>query len=156
MSSGDSVSQWINALKGGDARAAQKLWERFFCSLVALARKRLPSNRRREADEEDVALSAFDHFFRGIAQGRFPQLSDRNSLWRLLIVLTTRKANDLVAGVAARAAALVPEQERERFRRDMLPAVGRATVQVEAGAGLTAEQAAPRPVGGAVTARRHR
>ncbi len=44
------------------------------------------------ADEEDVALSAFDSFCRGAEQGRFPRLDDRRDLWRLLLVLTSRKA----------------------------------------------------------------
>jgi DNA-directed RNA polymerase specialized sigma24 family protein len=48
------------------------------------------------ADEEDVALSAFKSFCRGAEQGRFPQLSDRYDLWRLLFVITERKAIDLV------------------------------------------------------------
>jgi DNA-directed RNA polymerase specialized sigma24 family protein len=47
---------------------------------------------RRAADEEDVALSAFDSFCRGAEQGRFPQLVDREDLWQLLVVLTARKA----------------------------------------------------------------
>ena len=42
-------------------------------------------------DEEDVALSAIDSFCRGAANGRFPDLADRNSLWALLIVITRRK-----------------------------------------------------------------
>jgi DNA-directed RNA polymerase specialized sigma24 family protein len=47
---------------------------------------------RRAADEEDVALSAFDSFCRNAEAGRFPDLTDRNSLWRLLAAFTARKA----------------------------------------------------------------
>jgi DNA-directed RNA polymerase specialized sigma24 family protein len=50
----------------------------------------------RAADEEDVALSAFDSFCRGAERGRFPKLHDRGDLWQLLVVLTDRKAIDLV------------------------------------------------------------
>src|SRR5262249_32214990 len=50
----------------------------------------------RVADEEDVALSAFDSFCQGAEQGRFPQLTDRDNLWHLLVTLTARKAVDLV------------------------------------------------------------
>jgi len=46
------------------------------------------------ADEEDAALSAFDSFFRGAAHGRYPRLDDRDDLWRLLVVITERKALD--------------------------------------------------------------
>src|SRR5205807_42962 len=46
------------------------------------------------ADEEDVALSAFHSFCHGAANGRFPQLGDRNSLWPLLVAITANKAID--------------------------------------------------------------
>jgi DNA-directed RNA polymerase specialized sigma24 family protein len=48
------------------------------------------------ADEEDVALSAFDSFCRGAAVGRFPQLVDRNDLGPLLVLITARKAIHLL------------------------------------------------------------
>ena len=48
------------------------------------------------ADEEDVALSAFESFYRRAEQGRFPRLEDRDDLWQLLFVLTVRKAVNLV------------------------------------------------------------
>ncbi len=89
-----SVSQWIGQLKAGDPEAAQPLWERYFDRLVRLARQKLASSRRRGADEdeEDAALSAFDSFCAGAARGRFPLLGDRDDLWRLLVVITARKA----------------------------------------------------------------
>src|SRR3954462_9409304 len=91
-----SVTQWIDRLKAGDPDAAQQLWERYFRRLVGLARLKLRNAPRRAADEEDVALSAFDSFCRHAGRGRFPQLLDRDSLWRLLAVLTARKAAHLV------------------------------------------------------------
>jgi len=90
-----SVTLWIDRLKVGDPDAAQKLWERYFRRLVGLARKKLRAAPRRAADEEDVALSAFDSFCRGAEQDRFPQLHDRLDLWQLLVLLTARKAVDL-------------------------------------------------------------
>ncbi len=47
------------------------------------------------ADEEDVALSAFDSFCRGVEAGRFPQLRGRDDLWAVLGRITFRKAADL-------------------------------------------------------------
>src|SRR5436309_4711052 len=95
MSSAESITTWINQFKGGDAAAAQKLWESYFRRLVGLARKKLQGTPRRAADEEDVALSAFDSFCRGAEQGRFPRLTDRDDLWRLLVTITARKAYQL-------------------------------------------------------------
>jgi DNA-directed RNA polymerase specialized sigma24 family protein len=91
-----SITHWFGQLQAGDPAAAQQLWERYFRRLVGLARLKLRDAPRRAADEEDVALSAFDSFCRSAEQGRFPQLSDRDGLWRLLVVLTIRKAQHLV------------------------------------------------------------
>src|SRR5262245_33621790 len=83
----------IERLKAGrDAQAAQELWQRYFHRLMALARTRVRSGQRRAGDEEDVALSAFDSFFRGVEKGRFPQLNDKDDLWQILALLTERKA----------------------------------------------------------------
>ena len=94
-SPGDSVTQWISALKQGNQSAAQGLWEAYFRRLVGLAHARLCDAPRRMADEEDVALSAFDSFCRGAQDGRFPRLDDRNDLWQILVLITVRKAIDL-------------------------------------------------------------
>jgi DNA-directed RNA polymerase specialized sigma24 family protein len=96
MSSEGSVTHWLGRLRAGDHAAAQPLWERYFHRLVGLARQKLRDAPRRAADEEDVALSAFDSFCRGAEQGRFPQLQDRDDLWRLLFAFTARKAFDQV------------------------------------------------------------
>jgi DNA-directed RNA polymerase specialized sigma24 family protein len=90
-----SITQCVLRLKAGDKESAQFLWERYFSRLVCLARKKLQACRRHGADEdeEDAALSAFDSFCAGAARGQFPQLNDRTDLWRLLVVITARKAS---------------------------------------------------------------
>src|SRR5262249_18281232 len=75
--------------------AAQQLWQRYFARLVGLARQRLRGTVRRMADEEDVALSAFDSFCRRAGEGCFPRLDDPDDLWPVLVVITVRKAADL-------------------------------------------------------------
>ena len=95
MSSPESVNALIERLEAGDHEAAQPLWERYYPRLVELARRHLRGTSRRAADEEDVALSAFDSFCRGVEGGRFPQLKDRDGLWALLVLITVRKAADL-------------------------------------------------------------
>jgi len=96
MTSEGSVTRWIERLQEGDPEAAQKLWERYFHRLVGLARVKLGSCPRPAADEEDVALSAFATFCRNAERGRFPQLLDSDGLWRLLVLITARKAAHLV------------------------------------------------------------
>jgi RNA polymerase sigma factor (sigma-70 family) len=92
MSSDPTVSVWIRELQAGNQDAAQQLWERYFQQLVQLAHKRLPNRIRRHTDDEDIALSAFKSFCRGAAAGRYPQLADREDLWRLLVTITAHKA----------------------------------------------------------------
>jgi DNA-directed RNA polymerase specialized sigma24 family protein len=92
----DSVVYWVGKLRGGDAAAARRLWERYFQDMVALARRKLWRAPCRGADEEDVALSAFKSFCHGLANGRFPGAIDSGNLWQLLFSLTARKAVDLI------------------------------------------------------------
>jgi DNA-directed RNA polymerase specialized sigma24 family protein len=96
MSRDGSVTRWVDLLQAGDNEAVQPLWERYFHRLVGLARKKLQDSPRRAADAEDVALSAFDSFCRHAQEGHFPQLADRDSLWRILVVMTARKAAHLL------------------------------------------------------------
>jgi len=87
-----SVSGWLDGLRAGDEADIQRLWDRYFQQLVRLAGKKLPGHARREFDEEDVALSAFHSFCERVGRGQFPQLADREDLWRLLVTITARKA----------------------------------------------------------------
>jgi RNA polymerase sigma factor (sigma-70 family) len=92
----DSVTLWLEQVKQGNDEAARRLWDRYFPELVKLARRRLAGIPRRMEDEEDVALSVLDSFCRAADKGRFPDLKDRHSLWRLLSRITHRKVVDLV------------------------------------------------------------
>ncbi len=92
MTLDESVTAWVDGLRAGDNDSAQQLWERYFLQLVSLADRKLPAGVRRDFDGEDVALSAFHSLCEGVRRGKFPQLSDRDNLWSLLVVITGRKA----------------------------------------------------------------
>lgn len=94
VESSHSVTRWLDQLKEGDSGASQLLWERYIHQLLRLARHKLRNANRRVADEEDLAISAFAGFFKGVREGRFPKLADRDDLWQVLLVLTERKAID--------------------------------------------------------------
>ena len=96
MTGEGSITAWLGKLADGNRQAAEQLWRRYFHRLVGLARSKLRDAPRRVADEEDVALSAFDSFLRGAEQGRFPDLADRKGLWALLQTITARKAFQLL------------------------------------------------------------
>ena len=87
-----SVTQWLLQLQEGNGDAASALWERYFRQLAAVARTHLAAKARQAGDESDVALSAFQSFFRDVQDGRFPELSGRDELWRVLVVIARRKA----------------------------------------------------------------
>ena len=95
FSANASVTQWIAGLKAGKAEAADRLWHRYFERLVRLAQRKLGSAPRRVADEEDVAAIVFHNLWQGGESGRFPDLRNRDNLWPLLIVLTSRRVVDL-------------------------------------------------------------
>ncbi|QGN50713.1 hypothetical protein ACN26Y_14080 [Micromonospora sp. WMMD558] len=72
-------------------------------------------------------------FFEGsVALAALLALAELVTWWAVLVLPATVavmvKLNDLVAARVVRSAALVPEQERDRFRRQMEPAVGTARV----------------------------
>jgi RNA polymerase sigma factor (sigma-70 family) len=95
MANGDSVTEWIEGLKRGDAEAAQQLWQRYCRQLLELARRKLQTLSRKIDDEEDLALSAFKSLCLRAADAGFTKLDDRDDLWQLLLVLTERKASNL-------------------------------------------------------------
>jgi DNA-directed RNA polymerase specialized sigma24 family protein len=97
MSLQGSVSRLLEGLKAGADPAARALWERYCERLARLARGQLLQKYRRVADEDDIALSAFKSLCLGARNGRFPSVTDRNSLWGLLVFLTAQKTADWIA-----------------------------------------------------------
>ena len=133
MSDDPSVTTWIALLRAGDAAAAQPLWERYFARLVAFARGKLQGVSRRAADEEDVALSAFHSFCQ--AARHFPRLNDRDDLWQVLVMLTARKAINLIER----------ECSQKRGGGRVVPAVARRATQGGSEADALAALPAPGP-----------
>lgn len=87
----EPVTAWIESLRNGDPSAVRRIWEHFVLRLSEAVRHRICPETRRVYDEEDVALSALNSFCAGVAAGRFPNLNDRESLWRLMLVIASRK-----------------------------------------------------------------
>ena len=77
-----------------DSVAVDRIWYQYFDRLVRAVRARLHGSNRAVSDEEDIALSVFDSFYDAAQQGRFPDLSDRDDLWRLLLRMAARKVVD--------------------------------------------------------------
>jgi DNA-directed RNA polymerase specialized sigma24 family protein len=90
-----SVSRLIPELRRGDREAIGRLWERYFDSMLRVARGRLRGWPALQNAAHDVAIEAFLSFCARIAQdGQFPNLDNRTGLIRLLTHFTICKALD--------------------------------------------------------------
>ncbi|MEM7314939.1 MAG: ECF-type sigma factor [Planctomycetota bacterium] len=97
------VSEWIAAIKQGDADAQTRLWERYYFQLVARAHKKLAfAKGRKDFEGEDVVQHVFHSLFLRAEQGRFPKLNDRRDLARLLIVMTENRLKSKLRDCNAR------------------------------------------------------
>ena len=91
-----TVTQWIEGLREGRESAAAKLWDHFLERLTKLVCNRLKTVSQAVSDEEDVVLDACDACFRALRENRYPNIANRNDLWKLLAVIAERKAIDQI------------------------------------------------------------
>ncbi|WBB82571.1 hypothetical protein O7606_26590 [Micromonospora sp. WMMD882] len=93
----------------------------------------------------------FLYFEGAVALAALLALAELVSWWAVLAlpaaVALMVKLNDVVAASVVRSAALVPEQERDRFRRQLEPAVGRAAVPSHPGRVRQQPEPSARPLG---------
>lgn len=92
--SSQDISHWIDQLKEGNSVAAGQIWHLYFERLIRAVRQRLRGQNRAVSDEEDIVASVFESFYQAAEAGRFPELSDRDDLWRLLLSMSARKVID--------------------------------------------------------------
>jgi RNA polymerase sigma factor (sigma-70 family) len=91
--SSPSVSTWIHRLQAGEDAAARVLWQRYHARLIELARQHLAGPLR--ASAEDVAATAFAGLCQALQAGRYPDVTRRDDLWRLLLTITLNQARRL-------------------------------------------------------------
>lgn len=94
MDTNQFVTNWIDRVKQGDTAAAEQIWQKYYRRLVSMARQRLQGASLAVSDEEDVAVSVFESFYRAAENGRFPDLNSRDDLWKLLLRMAARKIID--------------------------------------------------------------
>jgi DNA-directed RNA polymerase specialized sigma24 family protein len=87
----DELSSSICQLNNVSEQEAIRIWEEFFPRLKRYAQAHIRNMSLRVFDEEDVALSALNSFFRCSAEGRFDDLDGDEEMWRLLVTITARK-----------------------------------------------------------------
>lgn len=95
MSNTSSVSRWLMAARAGDSAAVEVLWGRFSKQMETLSARWLSRVTPTALfDEEDVTVSAFESFRRGLQSGQYDNLRGGDELWRLLTTITIRKAGE--------------------------------------------------------------
>lgn len=85
---------WMSAVRRGDSVSTTQLWEAYFERISRAVSGRLTTQGRRFEDQEDVAVSALRTFIRRASLGNFTELDDADQLWKLLLTISIRKAND--------------------------------------------------------------
>ncbi len=80
----------VAAVRDGDARAAEELYERYARRLVGLVRSKMGAKLRAAMEPEDIVQSVFMSIFRGVREGSF-DAPPGNTLWNLLAVIAVNK-----------------------------------------------------------------
>lgn len=97
-----SVTVWLRHFQAPGEHeqpaCADATWDCIRHRLVRYARKRLDSTQtpQRAFDEDDIVGSVMRVFTRGIRDGQFPELENRDNLWAILFRLTKNKTADYV------------------------------------------------------------
>ncbi|MEM8945554.1 MAG: ECF-type sigma factor [Planctomycetota bacterium] len=88
-----SVSMWIRELQEvADQRAANQLYRRYFSRLVTKLRARINRQVNAINDSEDAAQYVMAEVLRKLEKGKYPNLTDRESLWNLMLDIGDKRA----------------------------------------------------------------
>jgi len=110
------ITVWLEQVKDdGNEEAFEKIWAKYFSSLVRLARKKVAHSPAKSADEDDIVQSALTSFYFRARSGRYPDLNDRNGLWKLLLSITLTKARALARKEGRRREILEREFSGQSF-----------------------------------------
>jgi DNA-directed RNA polymerase specialized sigma24 family protein len=95
IDSSGSISRWlVDRTSSTQSATATLLWHHFGPRLVRIARQQLRAIRDPGYGSEDLALSTFQDFHRRILEGGYPNLADRDQVWRLLFTISLNKARN--------------------------------------------------------------
>jgi DNA-directed RNA polymerase specialized sigma24 family protein len=108
-----SITRWLTEVSARrETDRSELLWRRFGIRLVRLARHHLRGIQDRAYDEEDLALSTMNEFYRRASLGSYDKLENRDDLWRLLMTISLNKSrNRLRALRRIKRAAKTPVRE---------------------------------------------
>lgn len=126
-----SVSKWVSQVKAGDRSAARFLWVRFYGKLVRAATRRLGRNPDPALGGEDIAQGAFANVCEGLLAGKYPQLENRDDLWRLLMASMVNRVNSHFRSINAQKRTVALNQPLEQIDEKSLLMLATPAAQVE-------------------------
>lgn len=115
-----SISQWVQRLQAGDRAAAEGIWTRFYPKLVNAASKQLGKNPDPATNGEDIAQSSFRNVCQAVIDGKYPQLDNRDDLWKLLFVSMINRVRGHYRGINAKKRAVVLNQPLDSVDEEAL------------------------------------
>ena len=89
-----SVSKALANFASEPDEAAELFWDRFFEKLCRYAESKVYDRHRRLFDAEDIASSAMFALLKGLKQGKFYNVKNRDQLWQMLATISSRKASN--------------------------------------------------------------
>jgi DNA-directed RNA polymerase specialized sigma24 family protein len=126
-----SVSKWVSQMKAGDRSAARSLWGRFYGKLVRAATRRLGRNPDPSLGGEDVAQVAFANVCEGLLTGKYPQLENRDDLWRLLMASMVNRVTSHYRFINAQKRTVALNQPLEKIDEKSLLTLATPEAQAE-------------------------
>lgn len=121
-----SITLVISEMKQGEMSNADLLVKRFTDRLERFVRERMNRRVRTLGNSDDVVVNTLNDLFQGLWQGRYSELSNRESFWRLLVVVACRNVCDEVnhekrqkrgGGKVVHASSLEQEDSTSLFER---------------------------------------
>lgn len=86
----EDLEKLFTGIQEGDEQALTQFWNLHYDQLVVLARRKMGGVNLRIVDEEDIALSTINSFYRGLTEKRY-DLRCNNEMWKLLATIVIRK-----------------------------------------------------------------
>lgn len=96
-----SITLVLKGMQGGSDEGFEFLYLRYFERIRKLVQHRLRGSITTLGDSEDVALDSLHELFKGLMHGKYPDLADRGSFWKLLVTVACRNSLDEINKAAA-------------------------------------------------------
>jgi RNA polymerase sigma factor (sigma-70 family) len=90
-----TVTAILIAIRSGDRHAQSSMWRICHPQLRQVARQMLRPKTRAVADEDDVLVEVMCSVLQRLELGRYPEVQNRQDLFRLLHAVTVRRAINL-------------------------------------------------------------